>query len=57
MPAGDRLEISLRGELAGILALCDGARKTKPGTVSGVGLAEQLVMVAGTGFEPVTFRL
>ena len=48
MPDGERLDISLKGELAGILALCNGARKTKPGTVSGVGLAEQLVMVAGT---------
>ena len=51
LPLDGRLEISLRGELAGILALCETARKTKPGTVSGAGLAEQLVLVTGTRCE------
>ena len=56
-PAEGRLDIEIKGELAGILELCDGARKAKPGSVSGAGLAEQLKMVAGRGFEPLTFRL
>ena len=56
-PAKGQLEIEIKGQLAAILELCDGARKAKPGTVSGAGLAEQLKMVAGVGFEPTTFRL
>jgi len=47
VPAGKALEIEIKGELAGILELCAGARKEKPGTVSSAGLAEQLKMVAG----------
>ena len=38
MPVDGRLEISLKGELAGILALCDTAGKTKPEQLSGPGL-------------------
>jgi site-specific DNA recombinase len=44
-PEDGKLRIDLRGELAGILALC--ADKRKPGSVSGVGLAEQVKLVAG----------
>jgi site-specific DNA recombinase len=54
-PEDGKLRIDLRGELAGILALC--ADKRKPGSVSGTGLAEQVKLVAGAGFEPATFRL
>jgi hypothetical protein len=42
-PDGE-LRIDLRGELAGILALC--ADKRKLGPVFGVGLAEQVKLVA-----------
>ena len=50
-------EIELIGELAGILALSE-ADMTKPPRLAraGVGLRSE-TMVAGTGFEPVTFRL
>ena len=51
MPLEGRLEIEIKGELAGILQLCDGARKAKPGTVFGAGPAKQLKMVAGTGIN------
>ena len=48
-----RLEIELLGDVAGILAL--GANSKKPVTGDRDGL--QVTLVAGTGFEPVTFRL
>ena len=51
-----KLEIELRGELAGILSLCADAKQQKPAQ-SGTERALQVVLVAGTGFEPVTFRL
>jgi site-specific DNA recombinase len=50
-----QLRLELRGELAGILALA--ADKKKPGGLSATGLAQQIKMVAGVGFEPTTFRL
>ena len=50
------LRIDLKGELAGILALCDAGKK-KPGADSGAGPMEKIKMVAGRGFEPLTFRL
>ena len=53
IPENGRLEIELLGDLAEILAL--GADGKKPATVSRDGL--QVTLVAGTGFEPVTFRL
>jgi site-specific DNA recombinase len=54
-PHGHRIE--LFGELAAILSLCYGslAPKAKARTV-GAGFW-QVTVVAGTGFEPVTFRL
>ncbi len=52
---GGELRIELRGELAGILALA--ADSKKPGGLSAAGLAAQIKMVAGVGFEPTTFRL
>ena len=55
-PVNGKLEIELRGELTGILSLCAGAKQQKPAQ-SGTERALQVKMVAGTGFEPVTFRL
>jgi site-specific DNA recombinase len=52
VPENGVLEIEIVGALAGILAL--GLEREQPATVSG-GL--QVTLVAGTGFEPVTFRL
>jgi site-specific DNA recombinase len=54
-PEQGRLRIDLKGELAGILALAAGEKK-KPG-FEGRALAEQINLVAGRGFEPLTFRL
>ena len=55
IPEEGILRIELRGELAGILALA--ADSKKPGGLSAIGLAAQIKMVAGVGFEPTTFRL
>jgi site-specific DNA recombinase len=55
VPESGELRVELRGELAGILALA--ADRKKPGGLSAAGLAEQIKMVAGPGFEPGTFRL
>jgi hypothetical protein len=55
VPEAGALRVELRGELAGILALA--ADSNKPGNLSTAGLAEQIKMVAGIGFEPMTFRL
>ena len=48
------LRIDLRGELAGILSLCDSRKKPAS---SYEERAQQIKMVAGVGFEPTTFRL
>jgi len=51
-PGDGELKIDVRGDLAGILAI---ALKTRtPATRAGVS---QFEMVAGIGFEPMTFRL
>jgi site-specific DNA recombinase len=55
VPENGQLRVELRGELAGILALATHSKK--PGSLSATGLAEQIKMVAGIGFEPMTFRL
>ena len=52
-PAEGKLEIELRGDLAGILAVSQAGR-TK---ASSKEKALQIKMVAGVGFEPTTFRL
>ena len=57
VPADGELRIEIRGELAGILDLCDAGANQKPGGLSAAGLAQQIKMVAGVGFEPTTFRL
>ena len=53
VPENGRLEIELAGDLAAILALT--ADSKKPASVGG-GL-QQVTLVAGRGFEPLTFRL
>ena len=53
IPEAGRLEIELLGDLAGILALS--ADSKKPVTEDRDGL--QITLVAGIGFEPMTFRL
>ena len=63
VPEGGILRIEVRGALGAILALAESAmtvqthRNTKrPGNVAEAFL-EQIKLDAGTGFEPVTFRL
>ena len=51
-PENGTLQIDVRGDLAGILAVS--LKSKTPATRAG---ASQVEMVAGTGFEPVTFRL
>lgn len=65
--AGAALTIDVQGDLAGLLTLATGRRMgssvggghARSSGVSSevVDIAGELVLVAGTGFEPVTFRL
>ena len=55
-PEGGDLAIDLRGELASMLLLCAEAETQKASAVMTEEVL-QIRMVAGTGFEPVTFRL
>ncbi len=59
VPNGDELSIVLRGDLAAILTFASANKK--PAFLSEAGVLGDLVspgsVVAGTGFEPVTFRL
>ena len=52
MPEDGQLQIEIAGDLAGILALGD--KRKRPARGAG---GSQVTLVAGTGFEPVTFRL
>jgi site-specific DNA recombinase len=54
-PDGDGQRVEVRGELAAILALSAGAKGGA--TADAAGLALQVKMVAGAGFEPAAFRL
>ena len=54
VPTNGEITIELRGELAGILALAEGAKQSAR---SPEDQALQIKMVAGVGFEPTTFRL
>src|SRR5262249_39926110 len=47
VPKDDELQIEIRGELAGILALGDAGANQNPGGLSAAGLAQQIKMVAG----------
>ncbi len=51
-PADGRIEIDVRGDLAGILTLS--AQKQNPAALA---TGSQFEMVAGAGFEPAAFRL
>jgi site-specific DNA recombinase len=55
-PDGTTQRIEIRGELAAILGLA-GAANGPGSSGSAAVLSEQVKVVAGTGFEPVTFRL
>jgi site-specific DNA recombinase len=59
VPESGELRFMLRGDLAGILRFA--ANKKNPGSLSEAGVLDGLLsqgsLVAGTGFEPVTFRL
>ncbi len=55
-PEDGDLAIDLRGELASMLSLCAGAETQKASAEVSEEVL-QIKMVAGTGFEPVTFRL
>ncbi|MGC8466574.1 MAG: recombinase family protein, partial [Acidimicrobiales bacterium] len=59
VPEAGALRIELRGALAGILSLAmgGGAGVGTVGLGSTAVLGEQMKMVAGIGFEPMTFRL
>jgi len=56
VPENGANRIELHGELSAILGLAGGPNSKSP-SVSAEALSEQVKMVAGTGFEPVTFRL
>ena len=57
-PEREALQIDVRGDLAGILTIAaSGNQKSPPLSGTGSGGGSQVKMVAGTGFEPVTFRL
>jgi site-specific DNA recombinase len=49
VPVDGELRIEIKGELAGVLELCQQANSKKPGGLSTAGLAEQIKMVAGAG--------
>ncbi len=53
-PENGTLAIDLYGHLAGILNLASGKRKPAPDDRDGL---RQIMLVAGIGFEPMTFRL
>jgi site-specific DNA recombinase len=50
VPENGNLRIELYGELASLINLANGHPRSK-------GTGVQVTLVAGTGFEPVTFRL
>ncbi|MHB1302415.1 MAG: recombinase family protein [Acidiphilium sp.] len=58
-PAGGLLEIEVRGDLAGILTIAAAGKQQKSPPLAGTGsdVGSQVMMVAGIGFEPMTFRL
>ena len=58
-PNTGRLTVHLQGALAALLALAFGAKTQKglSGKTQDLDIADELVLVAGVGFEPTTFRL
>ena len=57
VPEDGRVRIDLHAELAGILAVCSDAKKPGQSGTERAAAYSQYKVVAGTGFEPVTFRL
>ena len=57
VPEGGALRVEVRGALAGILRLAEGARDAKNLGCVPEAFMVQVKLDAGTGFEPVTFRL
>jgi site-specific DNA recombinase len=57
VPAGGRLRIEVRGELAAIPRMAQGAEQARSAGGNADTLAVQIKMVAGAGFEPAAFRL
>ena len=55
-PSEDGYDIDLHGDLAGILALASG-KKAKTAQADMAEAVSQISLVAGVGFEPLTFRL
>ena len=56
VPESDANRIELHGELSATLGLA-GRSNSKSPSMFARALSEQVKLVAGTGFEPVTFRL
>ena len=57
-PEDGALQIDVHGDLAGILTIAAPVNQKGPPLLgAGFGGGSQVMMVAGTGFEPVTFRL
>ena len=54
VPEGGELKVELKGDIAGILSLCQTSKKAAGFTPNDL---EQVKLVAGVGFEPTTFRL
>ncbi len=58
VPESGELRIEIKGEFGGILSLCVASDARKPGHKGrAFAAAEQIKLVAGRGFEPLTFRL
>ena len=57
VPEAGALSIVLRGDLAALLLFASNKQRPSGLTAAGLGLLVQGSLVAGTGFEPVTFRL
>ena len=53
-PEGDGFSVDLYGELGALITLAERQKQKRPGEISP---GRSLSVVAGTGFEPVTFRL
>jgi hypothetical protein len=58
-PETGKLDVMLEGALSGLLALALGTKRTNDlsDKTQAFDNASELVLVAGVGFEPTTFRL
>ncbi len=57
VPEDGHLRVEVRGALAAILTLAAGAQNNKSPGIDAEALSVQVKVVAGIGFEPMTFRL